>query len=617
MKITLMALSIFVSLAANATDICDDEANAHRAQCDITNPANNFDWVSKQNYKDNIVQVKYGASNCGGLLIAGKYILTARHCTPKWESWNFGNNVNIYQSVGVGEHLIFSGEPEIHIIDNDTRIIDAESRLFADWQPPLTRIETAANQSDSLDNATFLNINTWIAHWKNSPNDTNDLAILKLPNAVDHSFNDALVLTNNVNSDLSVSFADWENYKSMFNVYPKNYQFNFFGWGRNAFGIDPESMKYQKLTLSKTQLEQEKAEIKTYSSGRKGLYMFFNASPSFWSTCDSEALINSGDSGTPVFDQNNFVAGITSRISGADCGQVAEFTSFLGFESLFKSAIGELAYPSKIDLDVVANKKTFSHKFDLQNLSENSISINPEIDSTSISIDHNCPSALAFFEHCRVTVSGDNLDTGSTLDGVISINDIDKIPVEISFKNEELPEKETYPSVPLEIVLELDSSSNATTELFEIDLRSLSDQNRLFSSDLIFEAKKSNESDIVPEQYWQYAEKRSFVNISDDSSVGVYREITSHWFWAFDTRNHSVSEGAHEATLRTSDNEVVINLIVHYTNKDSEVVTPTPPVNPEPTPPESSGGSGGSTSLITLLLLSIASYRRFRSEYEF
>ncbi|MDG2658943.1 trypsin-like serine protease, partial [Vibrio parahaemolyticus] len=163
MKRHILLLAIIGSFSANADDICNDPNYSDRAQCNIDNEANIFNWVSDAEYRDNIVQVTYGPSSCGGMLLDGKFILTARHCTPAWSNWEHGNELVVYAGTERKGKEVYRGQASVYSADNDTRLIDSERNLYDGWQPQLKTIEKEANEALSV--STQLDIDRWIGDW--------------------------------------------------------------------------------------------------------------------------------------------------------------------------------------------------------------------------------------------------------------------------------------------------------------------------------------------------------------------------------------------------------------------------------------------------------------------
>lgn len=135
------------------TTICDEAGNAQYAQCDLANTANDFHWVDESEYRDNVVQVVYGPSSCGGLLLDGDLILTARHCTPDWNEtteWTYGNSVKIFQGVEAqaSENLVYEGQAEIIVRDTDQRVEDGIDFLTENWVPIVDSMLENWNQID-------------------------------------------------------------------------------------------------------------------------------------------------------------------------------------------------------------------------------------------------------------------------------------------------------------------------------------------------------------------------------------------------------------------------------------------------------------------------------------
>ncbi|WP_182039919.1 trypsin-like serine protease, partial [Vibrio alginolyticus] len=66
----------------------------------------------------------------------------------------------------------------------------------------------------------------------------------------------------------------------------------------------------------------------------------------FLQSCDTESLINSGDSGTPLFSQENYNVGIASRIWGGACGFAADWSGHLTNYEFYLDSINRLVAPS-------------------------------------------------------------------------------------------------------------------------------------------------------------------------------------------------------------------------------------------------------------------------------
>ena len=605
MRYSLVFLALFAGYSiADDSDICSNPEYAERAQCNIENPANTFNWVDESDYQDNIVQVQYGVSRCGGLLVNGKYIITARHCTPLWDSWNYGGTLKVFQGINLGENLVFEGnETEVFAIDNDQRHINAEQYLHENWQPSLQRIEDEANET--FNGKTTLSINNWLERW-DEPNDLNDLVIIKLPSPIAHSSNSAFVLTNNIDKALDVP---WQEYKQAFNRYSDNYKFMYQGWGKNAYGFDPYRMKSHDLTLNRTQLELLEARIKE-DFGFQRLYMYFNTQLSFFRTCDSEALINNGDSGTPVFDQDGYAVGFSSRISGSSCGQAADFSGHLAFLELYKHTINGITYPTNINLKRYDDEllKPISQTFDIQNLSNDAQTVTPTLTSHGdFALEHNCPQTLDFFESCRVTISYTGTQNIGTYTASFSANDTSLTPVSVTIESASTrptePEVET--ELPKEIIIKIGKDSPSISSENTLDVSFLSNKEKLLEEGLQLKAIPRNDQDFVPAQWWIWWEHQGEIDISQDATKGELRQAIVEWGFQFDSKNHTAEPGIYEAVFVSERGEVPIKVIY----REDEINDPDEGTNPDEDKdtdtdtPSKGGDSGGSLGFWTLLAL--------------
>ncbi|EMC9392931.1 trypsin-like serine protease [Vibrio parahaemolyticus] len=612
-SLVFLALISSPSLADDS-DVCSNPDYANRAQCNIENEANTFDWVAENEYQDNIVQVQYGESRCGGLLVNGAFIVTARHCTPAWDEWNYGATLQLFQGTGLRENLVYEGEAQIFTIDNDQRLLNAENYLIENWNPSIQKIADTVNAEHG--EHTTLDIQEWISDWPSQSADLNDVAILKIPTLINHQSNNAFVFTNNLDPELDVA---WEDYRNAFNAYPDNYKFSYQGWGKNAYGFDPYRMKKTDLTLFETQFELVTAEMHE-TLGMNWLYMFFNADSSFFRTCDEEALINSGDSGTPVFDQDGYTVGFTSRISGHTCGQSADFSSHLAFLELYKNAINALTAPTNLSLtrysDDLSSPLEFT--FDMQNLSNNAQVVTPVLESNGdFSIVHNCPQVLDFFEKCRVVITYDGTTETGEYSANFSANEAVQTPVSVIIESaENRPEEPTPTSeLPEELVIKIGKDSSAISDEQIIDVSFLSTSENLLGSGMELKATARNDSDFAPMQWWVYWEKEGTVDVSEDPMKGELRQAITEWGFQFDSKNHTAEPGVYEAVLVSDHGEVPITVIYRedeITDTDTDTGTETgenagdnEDTDTGTETPSSGGSSGGSIGFITLFALAL------------
>lgn len=588
---------------------CDDPSSSEFAQCNIANPANDFHWVT-DDYRDNVVQVVYGASTCGGLLVDGDLILTARHCTPDWNEetpWEFGSTVKVYQGVEsqASSNLVYEGEAEIVVRDTDQRVEDGINYLKDNWEPT---VDSVVNDWLNRDAENYAKVDFEGRYYSDmrafNTSYLNDVALIKLPREIAHSSNNAFVVVDNLDRTLD---ATYETYASLVNPSSAT-TFSYQGWGKNAYGVTPESMKKWELSFYKSQVM---ANEPTF----EGPIMFFNFDTdiNFLQSCDTESLINSGDSGTPLFSQENYNVGIASRIWGGACGFAADWSGHLTNYEFYLDSINRLVAPSGFESIVYTDSSSIEWTFDIQNLTRNSQAIIPSL-TGQFNLSHDCNQTLEPLEHCRMTLSfvGDK-STKAEVAGELQLNSSKVIPISLVVTGTETPPviTEPTPELPKEVVMHIGLDDPSSVE-HRIDVSFLSTVDHILEPSMTLE--------FAPEEalYWAYAESEGSVDISTDPAIGKYRVAPTEWIVEFvsqrdlpENEQHLAAKpGVYKATIRTST--ATIPVTVHY--REDEITDPDNPDtgNPDPDPdtpdPEegngsSGGGSGGSLGWFSLLML--------------
>lgn len=609
------------AMADNEPHICDTPEYENYAKCKITNPANNFHWVSDSDYKDNVVQVVYGPSTCGGLLIDGDLVLTARHCTPEWNeggAWAWGNEVKIYQSTIYQDPdgLVYEGVADVVYGDTTQRAEDAIDYLSENWAPTVNSVseEFESRSPNNLGDSGLI-ADVYSSLRSSSASNINDMAIIKLTSPVKHSSSSALIIQDNLDKNLT---ATAETYANLV-MQPKDTTYNYQGWGLNAYGVTPEKMKSWELKHSESLINYSWKTIDIL--GKNALVQFFaNSSMEFMETCDSESLINSGDSGTPLFDSNENVVGFASRISGGVGCFKTEWSANLKNNEFYKTEINRLITPSELSKTIYTDNGTATWSFDIQNLSSETKAVIPSIDG-NFSISHNCSQTLAPLEHCRMDVAfnGSLSDAEQHL-STLTINTDKSIPVNLLVTGTKQPvtPTEPEPTLPTEIVIDIDSIESTTIYEKTIDISFLSKLDDEFVDDLTFEWADDEQMD-----HWAYGTIVKAVDLSEDSAVGQYREIPSAWVVKFNTRrdetdypNLWAEAGVYKGKLisGTATINVTVNYLTSGTPTDpTDPVTPTDPTDPvTPTPPSSGGSSGGSVNWLVILGLFITTRMRLK-----
>lgn len=601
---------------------CDEAESAAFAQCDLANTANEFHWVDESEYRDNVVQVVYGPSTCGGLLLDGDLILTARHCTPDWNEtteWTYGNSVKIFQGIEAqaNKNLVFEGQAEIIVRDTDQRVEDGIDFLTENWVPIVDSMLENWRQIDG-NAAGAMDYDDLYFNGLRSRNTSqlNDVAIIKLPVTLAHSKSNALITLDNLDSSINTSYDQYDTLVTP----PVGTKFIYQGWGKNAYGVTPEQMKEWELSFNQGQVDMFDPSFGELL-GNRYIYLSFNLDNNFFKSCDEQALINEGDSGTPLFSQDDYMLGVASRISGESCGFSASWSANLTNYEFYKTSINRLVAPSELRQTVYTDSGTPSFTFDVQNLSYDSRIITPSL-LGAFNMSHDCPQTLAPLEHCRLTVSyeGDTQNP-ATVNANILLDTNKVIPINLDITGTLTPtdsavEHELPSAIELHIGLD-----DPETVKYTIDVSWLSTPENILEPSMTLEF---NSDEAL---FWGYGETEGMVDLSKDPTVGKYREAPTEWVVEFYTHRDlpeadqhlAAQPGVYQATISTSS--ATIPVTVYYredeipqdpdgdTGEDSGDNSETGGDTSDDTDNESqqdtntSGSSGGSLGFISLIAL--------------
>jgi gammaproteobacterial enzyme C-terminal transmembrane domain len=366
--------------------------------------------VDESDYRDYIVQLELEAyvedademptAQCGGLLIAGEYIVSAAHCFGRHEysdqSWRWytedgaSNDITIYQ--GIDFHGDTKNVTQYRVID------------FHD-------IDTA--QEEALEERKRIEeLNPYIVSDKKSPeilsNPKQDLTIIKLSRPIAHNSNAALLPSFDkttdkpiLNSGDEVTFRGWgqdEYGRSVSTmqettlVYvPEHSEYTPGLTGHNT--SDPENSRKTKIICGEDTLMNDNCG---YS-----LFDFISLTP----TRDSpHSLPRSGDSGTPVEVKPNQIFGFAKSLSGSNGELNATITHLTWYLKLASKKINTITSPTNITMHE-NDKKT--HSFAVQNLTQVDETINPYVvnGNGTFSVQGCENKTLEPLEYCEITVS--------------------------------------------------------------------------------------------------------------------------------------------------------------------------------------------------------------------
>jgi V8-like Glu-specific endopeptidase len=417
--------------------------------------------VTQQEYAnfDSMVHIETSAGRCGAQLLAGEWILTARHCLPIEYEANDGDSADIKIYRGLKkfqiDNLIYNGEVTMYGNERDEiaqgeymrevytdkihdRLVAANYArigrgsgngyvIYEEFFGEDARSSEETNQSN-------IHPDKPIYWWHYSY----DLAIGKLDHPISYKY--TAPLQNGLKELDEIQeggYIDHSEVTDLFNIKSGD-TFTFMGWGSG--GPNENTVN----TLRKIPIEVNAAEF-TFECNYQ---LFYKAGGSFEEDCSDIAYedlnpddlmddINkymkirylgymttvqtsqaaySGDSGTPLYNDDQEVIGVASSVFGTpDDGQYgnsfATLTPYWDFivdriDSLNASKIIEETY-------VKVNSIEPSYLVKVQNLTSEDKVISPFLsDGSYFAITANdCPTLLPSGDSCIVTLEAPRLET--------------------------------------------------------------------------------------------------------------------------------------------------------------------------------------------------------------
>ncbi|QFT13293.1 trypsin-like serine protease [Vibrio sp. THAF190c] len=414
-KFTLGVLAALVSINAHAvrfgTDVSEDDYRDHTVRFQVEN--GNGSTIS-----------------CGGLLIAGEYILTAGHCSGSstyaanyteyipWLDGGASNDISVFVGIDYNgtEHKTTYSNMDVY-----GSFESAHNSLLTE----LTYLESIFGASKFTAQRGWQDLD-----WTRRTG-FRDIALIKLNTKIEQQHQAALMpVFDSVSSSYNIVSGD---------------TFTFRGWGRTETGASPSTMQETSLALPFTESQYNPNKPVDSSSTTTDC----SASVANCELRIKDYMVikptvvggtaSSGDSGTPMLTSEDRAFAIASTENAAHTQNF--FTNIGSYLENIASEINKVTAPSSMSFDMDTDATdTLVTTFQVQNLTQFTDNISPSLTGDTHNFEvSGCDSDLDTYQFCKVTVRVNPNGNAQTNDSnvVLHLNDTNNtmIPISLTVKD--------------------------------------------------------------------------------------------------------------------------------------------------------------------------------------
>ncbi len=374
--------------------------------------------VDAAEYRDYTVRFEVPDSSgivasCGGTLLAQEYILTAAHCVGNYDAaytanyeWfidaGAANTITVFQGIKWDTDISVSTTYTVIPLTTDSGSITDAYKLASKERDAVI----AMNPNSAFSPTTSESLFEAALH--------RDVVLVKLTDKVSQSTSATITPMYSESADT-------------FEL-PFNSTLTFRGWGQTESGrpevMQSTSMHYDQIGTGRSMGNAFQLDngFKACNNELVNCYYDLSDMVRFSPVSGTEATGASGDSGTPLVDNNDRVIGVAKDIPNDY--SYTRFTTLTYYLADIAKNVAKISAPSNVSYEEeIGAKAKYTHAVEIQNLSSSSETLNPYLtgDTAWFSIS-GCDTSLTSYESCTLTVTTNPLEESFTEDLAAAIH---------------------------------------------------------------------------------------------------------------------------------------------------------------------------------------------------